>query len=539
MKMIKMQMACSITFKELCNKYLINCRERNLREGTINHYRQSYLNFFKFFDPNMPISNIDEAAYKGYVLYLKSNIKNDVSINSYLRDFITTIHFAQHEGYVADFKMQSIKVDRKPIETYTEDELQKLLRKPDMKHCSFSEYQAWVMTNFLFSTAVRQRSLMHIRIKDLDFDNRVVYVNVTKNRKPLIVPINQTLTNILIEYLKYRQHKNDEDYLFCNIFGQQYAKATCYPSDTAYLMLSLMNESFYSVDSITIQPYAEEGEYNTYMAIGDPITVQDPTILANGDYLIAVSPTTFGNIGYNITLTYKSLDDTETASSSASTKKVYRVISDEIKDISTPDDLLNMNEGYHYKQTADIDLDGIGWTGAEFNGVFNGCGHSITNMTRVGTVSGNIGLFTSGHGIIKNVNLKKVTFIVDGSSNAGALLGTGRITIDNCHVDSDSVIIATGNVGGIVGYLDLGGSSVTNCTNSAAVSGGSSVGGIAGVGDGDIINCTNYGNISSNERAGGISGSVSATGYVIENCENYGKINGNADVDGILADSFE
>ncbi len=228
MKMIKMQMACSITFKELCDKYLINCRERNLREGTINHYRQSYLNFFKFFDPNMPISNIDEAAYKGYVLYLKSNIKNDVSINSYLRDFITTIHFAQHEGYVADFKMQSIKVDRKPIETYTEDELQKLLRKPDMKHCSFSEYQAWVMTNFLFSTAVRQRSLMHIRIKDLDFDNRVVYVNVTKNRKPLIVPINQTLTNILIEYLKYRQHKSDEDYLFCNIFGQQYAKATCY-----------------------------------------------------------------------------------------------------------------------------------------------------------------------------------------------------------------------------------------------------------------------------------------------------------------------
>ncbi len=35
MKMIKMQMACSITFKELCDKYLINCRERNLREGTI------------------------------------------------------------------------------------------------------------------------------------------------------------------------------------------------------------------------------------------------------------------------------------------------------------------------------------------------------------------------------------------------------------------------------------------------------------------------------------------------------------------------
>ena len=32
----------TFTFEEGCNKYLENCRQRNLREGTINHYRQSY-----------------------------------------------------------------------------------------------------------------------------------------------------------------------------------------------------------------------------------------------------------------------------------------------------------------------------------------------------------------------------------------------------------------------------------------------------------------------------------------------------------------
>ena len=84
------------------------------------------------------------------------------------------------------------------------------------------------MTNFLFSTAVRQRSLMYIKVKDIDFDNNVVYVNVTKNRKPLIVPLNQTMVNILREYLKYRNHKTDDDYLFCNVFGQQLVKSTCY-----------------------------------------------------------------------------------------------------------------------------------------------------------------------------------------------------------------------------------------------------------------------------------------------------------------------
>ena len=228
MKKLKMKASKSITFEEGCNKYLEYCRQRNLRQGTINHYRQSYVQFFKFFEPDTPIEEIDEEAYKRYVLHLRSTLNNDVSINSYLRDFITTMHYLMNEGYIQSYKMQAIKVDKSHIETYNEQELQLLLKKPNIKKCSFIEYQAWVMTNFLFSTAVRQRSLMFIKVKDIDFDNNVVYVNVTKNRKPLIVPLNQTMVNILREYLKYRNHKTDDDYLFCNVFGQQLVKSTCY-----------------------------------------------------------------------------------------------------------------------------------------------------------------------------------------------------------------------------------------------------------------------------------------------------------------------
>ena len=217
-----------LTFEEGCNKYLEYCRQRNLREGTIRHYKQSYGYFYKYFDKDMPVENIDELTYKDYVLHLKSTLDNDVSINSYLRDLITTIHFFMDEGWISRFKMQAIKVDKSHIETYTDSELQLLLKKPNIKKCSFTEYQCWVMTNFLFSTGVRQRSLMHIQVKDVDFDNNVVYVNITKNRKPLIVPLNYTMVGILQEYLKYRHHQSKEDYLFCNVFGQQLVKSTCY-----------------------------------------------------------------------------------------------------------------------------------------------------------------------------------------------------------------------------------------------------------------------------------------------------------------------
>lgn len=74
MQKLKMKSMNSITFKEGCEKYLEYCRQRNLREGTINHYKQSYTQFYKFFDPEMPLEAIDESAYKSYVLYLQSNL---------------------------------------------------------------------------------------------------------------------------------------------------------------------------------------------------------------------------------------------------------------------------------------------------------------------------------------------------------------------------------------------------------------------------------------------------------------------------------
>ena len=114
------------------------------------------------------------------------------------------------------------------METYTDDELIKLLQKPNLKTCKFVEYQCWVITNLLFSTGIRQRSLIHLKVEDIDFENRVLNVRVTKNRKVLLVPINNTLASILKEFLRHRQHKGNDDWLFCNVFGQQLVKSTCY-----------------------------------------------------------------------------------------------------------------------------------------------------------------------------------------------------------------------------------------------------------------------------------------------------------------------
>ncbi|MBQ1183097.1 MAG: phage integrase N-terminal SAM-like domain-containing protein, partial [Clostridia bacterium] len=74
MKRLQMQ-TNSITFEQGCNKYLDNCRQRNLRQGTINHYKQSYTQFYKFFEPETPIEQITEKSYNSYVLHLRKTLK--------------------------------------------------------------------------------------------------------------------------------------------------------------------------------------------------------------------------------------------------------------------------------------------------------------------------------------------------------------------------------------------------------------------------------------------------------------------------------
>ena len=72
MKKIKMTRGVTLTFEEGCNKYLENCRQRNLKEGMINRYKQSYTQFYKFFERNMLVSKITQKKYNEYILFLRS-----------------------------------------------------------------------------------------------------------------------------------------------------------------------------------------------------------------------------------------------------------------------------------------------------------------------------------------------------------------------------------------------------------------------------------------------------------------------------------
>lgn len=223
MKKISMQKGKNMTVDEGFEMFIKRCIIRNLSAQTVKTYRNHYAVFSKCVGGAEGISDITSNTVDDFIIYLKEqNQCNDISINSYLRTIRTFLYYMMEQDYVKKFKIDKLKVDKKIKEVYTDAELKLLLRKPNMKSCSFGEFRMWVFSNFLLGTGMRLSSALNLLNKDIDFDNALIYINKSKNRKAQVIPLSKTLSNILTEYKQYRGG-NEDDYLFCSVEGNKAA----------------------------------------------------------------------------------------------------------------------------------------------------------------------------------------------------------------------------------------------------------------------------------------------------------------------------
>lgn len=206
---------------------------------------------------------------------------------------------------------------------------------------------------------------------------------------------------------------------------------------------------------------------------------------------------------------------------------------------------------YNVKLTADIDCSslndfpGIGYglsnSNPIFNGVFDGDGHTISNLS-INQNRGGVGFLGQFRGTVRNLTLQNCS--VSGTSNVGGLVGYVRSNIDygesnveNCHFTGASASV-TGteyNVGGLIGSISQA-FKVESSSFSGTVSAQKSVGGIIGYtgsayATSTVSNCTAAGSVSSTGAgaqavAGGIIGNFyQALGMAtIMNCANNASV---------------
>jgi hypothetical protein len=210
--------------------------------------------------------------------------------------------------------------------------------------------------------------------------------------------------------------------------------------------------------------------------------------------------------------------------------------------------------------TTDLNLNGIavypiGDLGT-FKGVFDGNGHTLSNITINQPGSEYVGVFSyvGPGGQIRNLGI--INANIQGYHFVGGIVGyINGAVIDSCWATGS--VSGSERVGGLAGYSMN--SANTSCRTTTSVSGDSTVGGLIGEGYvGTITNCYATGSVNANAYVGGLigangstitssyaTGAVTAIGYAvgglagynwssIEFCYATGPASGNNDVGGLI-----
>jgi len=221
MSKIQLRQNEGITFSKAFELFQNYNRSKNLAKETISYYQSSCNSVIDFMCGDFIVSDFNNEMLDGYINYLRDRGNKDISINSRLRGLRTMFSFFYERGYGKTINIKMLKVTKPIKETYTDAELRLLLKKPNMKMANFDVYRNWVVINYLLATGNRLSTLVNIRICDVNLEEDEIILRHTKNRTQQIIPIAAPLKNILIEYLRFRKPKNDDDYLFCTWHGDQ------------------------------------------------------------------------------------------------------------------------------------------------------------------------------------------------------------------------------------------------------------------------------------------------------------------------------
>lgn len=221
---------------------------------TIKHYQRTFKKLYEFlaFTSSSDADNIDiiyekyadeksPLAYAGKMLPISSLEMNDIQMEfgdyledvdevgeqtvlSYFRDFRAIMYFAMDNGWIEPYKITINDKDAPIKNCYTNAELDKILKKPDIDN--FTEYRDWVLVNYLLATGNRVQTIINLKVGDIDLDEGYININRQKSTKTMRIGLVKKMANILSEYITY--YRSDDEgfplvdaYLFCNRFGEQ------------------------------------------------------------------------------------------------------------------------------------------------------------------------------------------------------------------------------------------------------------------------------------------------------------------------------
>lgn len=219
MAKMKMKRASETTIAETFEAFLLSKRAKGRNEKTLETYAYHFRAIGKYLDTSADIASLTETKLEEMVADMrKGKALTDNSISSYVRTLKSFLSWCNGKD-ITTLNISLYKAPETVKDTYTITELKKLLKKPNMRSCGFTEYRNWVIVNLLLNSGCRAKTIRCMLVKDVDLSSKRIYCRHTKNGHIQYIELCDVIVPVLREYLRHRDGSAD-DVLFPNENGK-------------------------------------------------------------------------------------------------------------------------------------------------------------------------------------------------------------------------------------------------------------------------------------------------------------------------------
>lgn len=234
LKTLKINNNSTKTIEECYSEYMDYCKSIGLRQTTLVSKQRFYTyELLKYVSVNDEVNIITQKKVEEWINYMidygyKGNTYQTFVIK--LKAFLT---YCFTREYLKEFEVKIPNIVLEKKEVYTEEELKKLLKKPDLDTCVVGDYRSFATVSFLFGTGCRSTTLLNVKVKDIDFEKEMILFAHMKTKRQTNVPLSKSLKVILKDYINVMNLKGS-DILFPKLDGTQMSYDTLHQNLVNY-----------------------------------------------------------------------------------------------------------------------------------------------------------------------------------------------------------------------------------------------------------------------------------------------------------------
>lgn len=228
--------------------------DKKLSDNTIESYKRDITQFMEHLkENNIEYYDVNKITIISYLNFLKHKNMSQSTISRHLSSIKSFYQYLFMNKFIDKepaYTLDAPKIEKKVPLTLSVEQVDKLLSHEFEN--SEKGLRDKAILEVLYATGLKVSELISLRVKDVNLNYGYIYCKSSKER---FIPIGNSASNALQNYISVRRKINQDEFLFLNLRGEPLTRQGCWKIIKEYT--DIVNPGFDITPSILRKSFAK------------------------------------------------------------------------------------------------------------------------------------------------------------------------------------------------------------------------------------------------------------------------------------------